>query len=409
MSLDNTPSENLTGSSPLESLEHFLNVTAESYEIISLKVFEEERRLKNLHLQNAQLIPNTPKKTPCSLPVDNAALKYFESTHGLLLSFHNYISERRVSDTSTTSVLQQCCQFVSYLKTTLNTDKKIEIPTLLSDVVLNHPLLFHQYFQYLRDHGLKTSTVLIRLNSIFHLMHWMRMTRTQHFTEFSHVIDRLAIDRNRFTSIESINQRNKTVENLIEKRQWAEGGLPTLQALMVDSFNYFDALVSLTKYQQLTSHQYSWALGFTLATFWVYGVNARAQSIESMTKKHFEEIQQNKFHLSSNFKTSPTYGYQIVSATDVLRIYVKYIRSQRIPEDIDSDEATLFPSYIGTPLSRGEANRKVHSIFEKYGYDISVTKLRDMFSTHVEELKQSGTISQEGDLLFSWLDIINFP
>jgi hypothetical protein len=88
------------------------------------------------------------------------------------------------------------------------------------------------------------------------------------------VIDRLIIDRNRYNAISNIDQKSKTLETLIDKRQWVEGGLPALQAMMVDSFHYFDALVSLTKYQQLTSHQYSWSLGFTLATFWVYGINA---------------------------------------------------------------------------------------------------------------------------------------
>lgn len=371
---------------------------AESYDSISTRVFEEERRLNILLLQNDQLIPKNPKKIPCSLPIDNAAMKYFESSsNGLKISFHTYIVERRDSKISTLALLQQCTQFVSYLKITLKVGNTIQIPDLLVDVVVNHFLLFHQFFQYLRDHGLQTSTILIRLNAIYHLMHWMRLTSTQHFVEFSHIIERLSIDRNRYNAITSRNQKSKTLESLIEKRQWVEGGLPALQALMVDSWNYFDALVSLTKYQQLTSHQYSWALGYTLATFWVYAVNARAKSIELMTKKHFDEIQQNQFHLSSKFKTSSTYGYQIVSAPDILKIYVNHIRKQRIPEDVDSDDATLFPTYNGTPLSKGEVNKKVNSVFKKYGYDICITKLRDMMSTHIEDLHQSGQISETGN------------
>lgn len=393
---ENSPSVSETTPSSSFS-ENSIILTADSYDSISTKVFEEERRLRNLLLQNAQLIPTYPKKTPCSLPIDKASMKYFESNNGLLISFKTYITERRENETGTISLLQQCCQFVAYLKITLKIGNTIEIPDLLVDVVVNHSLLFHQYFQYLRDHGLQTSTILIRLNAIYHLMHWMRMTRTQHFIEFSHIIDRLSIDRNRYNAITSKIQRSKTLESLIEKRQWVEGGLPAIQALMVDSWNYFDALVSLTKYQQLTSHQYSWALGFTLATFWVYSVNARAKSIELMTKKHFNEIQNNQFHLSSNFKTASTYGYQIVSASDILNIYVRYIRSQRIPGDIDSDDATLFPTYKGTPLVKGEVNRKVNSIFATYGYDICVTKLRDMLSTHVEELYTSAQISETGN------------
>jgi hypothetical protein len=128
----------------------------------------------------------------------------------------------------------------------------------------------------------------------------------------------------------------------------------------------------------------------------VYGINARAKCIEAMTKKDLKDIEENQFYLSSNFKTSNTYGYQIVSVTDILQIYVKFIRKQRIPDEIDSDEATLFPTYKGTPLTKGEASKKINLVFVKYGYDLSVTKLRDILSTYIEELHSSGKMTQKG-------------
>ncbi len=372
---------------------------SETYEEIAIKVFEEERRLNNLKSVNLLQIPERTKKSPCSLPINSAAMKFFQTkTQNQSMTFETYIHERRENTTSTQAVLQQCSQLISFLKMKINIDE-MEMRELLNEVVVNHPLLINGYFHFLRESGLKSPTILCRINSTIHLTQWMRLTTTQNSQHLSDILDRLMIDRSRFHAISSIDQKKKTLDNLIEMRQWVEGGLPSLQSLMLDSWPYFDSLVSLTQYQNLRPHQYSWALGFTLATLWVYGVNSRAQSVEKMTLKNFREIEEKNFYLSSQFKTSSTYGYQIVSPTDVLRIYVKYIRKQIIPEEIDSDEACLFPSFAKTPLGRGEASKKIGLIFKTYGYDLCVTKLRDMLSTHVEELFRSGKMSETGKIL----------
>lgn len=371
----------------------------ESYESVSLRVFEEDRRIHLLRNTNSLLIPKKTKKTQCSLPINTEAMKYFKKSSNLIsLSFESYINERRENESSTLVTLQQCSQFISYLEMILK-NKEMSTSQLLLHVAVEHPLLFHQFFQYLRDHGLKCSTILVRVNSLYHLIQWMRMTQSDNFHDLSQVLDRIVIDRNRYHAITSMDQKKKTVETLIENREWVEGGLPTLQSLLLDSWTYFEALVALSKYQKLKNQQYSWALGFTLSTLWVYGVNARASAIEQMTMKDFTEIQEKKFHLSTNFKTSSTYGYQIISPTDVLKIYVKYIRKQIITEDIDSDDAALFPTTQKTPLANGEVSKKINLIFKTYGYNLTVTKLRDIFSTHIEELHQDGKISHPGKLL----------
>ena len=374
-----------------------INEMNEAYDTIATKVFEEERRLNILYQRNIHLIPETKKKTPCSIPINKSAMKYFEKiSNGITLTFAKYINDRRDNQSSTLATLQQCSQFVSYLEMTIE-NKELSTLELLFHAVVHDSLLFHRYFQFLRDSGLKCSTILIRLNSVYHLIQWMRMTQTQHYMELSNITDRLNIERNRYNSIDAIEQKKKTVDYYIETRQWVEGGITSLQNMMLELWPYFDGLVSLTKYQNLSSHQYSWALGFTFSTLWIYGVNARAQSIESMTVKDFKEMEQNGFYLSTNFKTASTYGFQIVSPTDILTIYVKYIRKQVIPQEIDSDEATLFPTFKGTPLAKGEVSRKINSIFKTYGYDLNVTKLRDMLSCHIEDLKVDGKVSTTGE------------
>lgn len=207
--------------------------------------------------------------------------------------------------------------------------------------------------------------------------------------------ERLKIDRKAYQFMDKRYSKQQTLDVLIERREWVPGGMQELMNMMLDSFSYFDALVAFACYQPLTCHQYSWSLGYALASLWVMAYNARVGAIEIMTMKDYRAIENEQFHLASRFKTSTTYSYQIVNTTDVVNLYVKYIRPHVIPPDIDSDEAALFPSWKGTPLAQGEASRKVSNIFKRYGFILSTTRLRDIISTHVEEQFRKDEITKE--------------
>lgn len=207
--------------------------------------------------------------------------------------------------------------------------------------------------------------------------------------------ERLKIDRKTYQFMEKRYHKHQTLDLMIQQKEWVPGGMDELMKMMIDSFSYFDVLVSFSCYQPLSCHQYSWALGYTLASMWVMAYNARIGAIERMTMSDYHAIDKEVFHLANQFKTSNSYSYQIVNTTDVVDLYVKYLRKYVIPDDIDSEEAALFPSWKGTPLSQGEASKKISNIFKRYGYNLSVTRLRAIISTHVEERYQSGNITME--------------
>jgi len=197
--------------------------------------------------------------------------------------------------------------------------------------------------------------------------------------------ERLKLDRKTYQLMDKRFTKKQTLDLLIEQREWVQGGMEELVEMMIDSFSYYDSLVAFSCYQALSCHQYSWALGYALASLWVMAYNARCGAIEIMTLGDYKAIEEEQFHLANQFKTSATYSYQIVNTTDVVALYVKYLRPHVIPPDVDSDEAALFPSWKGTPLAQGEASKKVSNIFRRYGYNLSVTRLRAIISTHLEE------------------------
>ena len=114
-----------------------------------------------------------------------------------------------------------------------------------------------------------------------------------------------------------------------------------------------------------------------------------------MTIGDYKCIENETFYLAGQFKTSKTYSYQIINTTDIIAIFVKYIRKHVIPSEVDSDESVLFPSWKGTPLVQGEASKKVSNIFRRYGYNLTITRLRSIISTHIEERFRQAEITEE--------------
>lgn len=379
------------------------NVETNEASKILMEVLEEERRLRIDSNRNSCLLPDKQKKTQCVFSIDQEANKFLlEGSDSIRMTFRDYISSKRETK-GAEATLQQCGQFFTFIKVnaTIQDIHTFKPYDLLLTVCEQTPTLFNNFFNLLRDSGYKSSTILVRVNALLNLIDWIRMTSNSHFTNLTEVRERLELERRFFTTIASRANKLKTKESLLESREWIDGGIIGAQRLMNDSRRYFDALVKLSAYQRLSSHQYSWCVGYTLASLWVFTLNARGQSVQKMTMKSWNEISTNQLTLSDKFKTANTYQYQIISSTDILKLYVDHIRKSAILPEHDSEEAALFLTYIGTPLSDGEASKKVERIFHRYGYHVTITKLRAMISTHIEDMYHENKLTIEGKLLIT--------
>lgn len=371
--------------------------TSETFQSIVQVVIEEERRLIIEEERNSVLIPKTKRKISCIFTVHQESIDFLsKDSQNNSMSFKKYVANKR-EEKGTMAVLKQCGQFFSYVRRHEKTQDMngMKPDELILAVCEQTPAVFNNYFNILRDQSLKPSTILIHINSLTHLIDWLRMTANSHFSNLTEVRKRLDLERRLSSAIATRANKLKTIERLIATKEWIEDGILGAQRMMRDCWPYFDALIRLSYHQRLSCHQFSWCVGYTLASLWVFAVNARSESIERMTLKSWKEITINQFSLSNKFKTSSTYQYQIIASTDILKLYVNNLRKSAIPPEIDSDESALFPTYGGTPLASGEASRKVEKIFRIYGYHINITTLRDMISTHVEDMFQAGELTKE--------------
>jgi len=378
--------------------------TSESGSVLTMQeimniIEEEESRLHQDICLNESDVPKE-KRGVSSLAEDKEFMKFLKtyrnsSDGGTFLA---YIQERR-HKTCWDSILNHCCQFVTYAKmkgTHANEFQQIRSASLIESIIIQQPVLFHDFLNHLLRSGtLKPGTIQNRIDSLQYLIEWFRCNSSNDiYYKYSNIIERLKEERNRFQSINRKKNRENSIDALIKKRQWVEEGVEGLQNMMLDSWPYFDALVAFSCTMPLNRQRYSWILCYSLASMWCLAVNARVKSIEKLTMKGFKELQKKKFTLSTSFKTCHTYHYQVVYTTDIVNLYVKYVRRQILPEELDSDEAKVFLTYQGNALAQGDVNKKVKKFFERYGYDLTVTKLREIMMTHVEE--SSGELTNEG-------------
>ena len=286
-------------------------------DILSLVEEEESRMRQDLSL-NEGLVPKEKKRGVSSIAEDKDFLKFLKNRNrtGDGGTFLDFIKERR-NQSCWDSILNHCAQFVTYVKVkgvTSNGYQTMDSEQLIETVIVRQPALFHEYLNnLLREGALKPGTIQNRIDSLQYLMEWFRCNSSNEiYYKFSNIIERLKEERNRFQSINRKKSRENSIENMLKKRQWIEDGVEGLQRMMLDSWTYFDALISFSCFMPLNRQRYSWILCYALASMWCLAVNARVKSIEKLTMKGFQELQQKKFHLSTSFKTCTIYHYQVI-------------------------------------------------------------------------------------------------
>jgi hypothetical protein len=287
-----------------------------TFEEIMLIIEEEEKRMELETLLNKDLFPHEKKRGVCPIGQDRQFLKFLreskQSQDGG--TFLQYIQERR-NEKCLDSILGHCAQFVSYVRSKNTRFRALNGFELIEAVCSDQPVLFHDHWNsLLRGGALQPGTIQNRIDSLQYLIEWYRSNCNvgDIYHKSSQIIERLKEERNRFNSINRKKAWGNTIDKLIKKRQWVEEGVPGLQSLMVDSWRYFDALVSLSCFQPLSRVRYSWALSYALASLWCLSVNSRVKSIEQLTMSALEIIGDQNFHLSTSFKTSSTYHYQVI-------------------------------------------------------------------------------------------------
>jgi hypothetical protein len=127
--------------------------------------------------------------------------------------------------------------------------------------------------------------------------------------------------------------------------------------------------------------------------FLLGAIQGRVGALDHLYYHQREELLENKFVMSSQFKTGLQYGLQPVifscSALELFRMYLGFIR----PKCMEGPQDPLFITFSGTRLRVG---RFVTAFYKRVlGLNINTTRIRCIVETESAQLLFTGKINQE--------------
>jgi hypothetical protein len=139
----------------------------------------------------------------------------------------------------------------------------------------------------------------------------------------------------------------------------------------INGFGYFSALIALRQANQtLDSSQHSFCIKYVLTSFYAWADNARPHAVEELLLTDVD-MAVNNVVFSQLFKTSGTYGWQPVTMTVIVYLYIQLIRP-------DTECKYLFVTNTGTKYAQGYVTKAIQSYYTHFGLDITINVFRKL-------------------------------
>ena len=291
---------------------------------------------------------------------------------------------------------------------------------LISAFIIQHSQLLPRYYTHLKETYLFKASTIIDHNENFQvLVHWYAVYRvrkeifavdpSQLYT-INLIIKSMRKTFSRERKVEEVTSTDNTIEGLVKSRKWPVGGLQELSDAVVSQMEWARRLcvkgciISLSIYnlfmqvfmsslftsKSLLVIVYKNILIFK--TFMLGAIQGRVGALDHLFYYQRDELLENKFVMSSQFKTGLQYGLQPVifssSALELFRMYLGFIR----PKCMEGPQDPLFITFSGTRLRVG---RFVTAFYKRIlKLNINTTRIRCIVETESAQLLFDGQISQ---------------
>lgn len=132
----------------------------------------------------------------------------------------------------------------------------------------------------MEDKGYKPTSIKDKLQSVNILLEW-HMSRGSmggdNYEAYEEVQQHLRRESNRNQKADRLLKSKESIDTLTEKGKWVPGGIAELQAMMVEYFDYFDAILAWTiaSGQRPNRNEYAYCVSFVISSLWIYAVNSR--------------------------------------------------------------------------------------------------------------------------------------
>jgi hypothetical protein len=200
-----------------------------------------------------------------------------------------------------------------------------------------------------------------------------------------------------------IMKGTKTMSRLIKERKLPEGGLETMQKIVMDSAKEVFSIDWSIHANNKTTYQ--WFMQVLISAMYCLNVQGRIGGVMHLALEDGNSLIASGRAMSLLFKTQSTYIAQPVTATEVSRglmeLYLRFLRPWALSQSTISYSVVkekngefvdrLFLNSSGKPEANG--GRELSKFFRKFNLNISTNIIRSLFETLTNRKHKLGELS----------------
>jgi hypothetical protein len=274
------------------------------------------------------------------------------------------------------------------------------IVTWMLEVVQHHYNLLPDYSTYLETiMNFRGGSILNNLYDIVTVVRWLAhfkpLTNNDgsplhvNVDSFEFVLRAVAKNYRKQKRFEA-NQHD--METAVANRRLPKDGIKTLIQCVIDDASLFEE--NPNKSNRADKETFQYFVSMMYASFYVLSTQGRIGGFTSIVVKQADDLLQNGYILSKNFKTRSSWIYQPVTISELssrlFRHYITNLRPQISPEVQPND-----PLWVNW---EGQAEDDIGGLITRYfkkklEIHITTTGIRSLVETQAQELLDGGIIS----------------
>ena len=190
-----------------------------------------------------------------------------------------------------------------------------------------------------------------------------------------------------------VQMSDSSVEALIGRRQWPEGGLAQLQQTIRGDMDWVYKMMRTVR-GPTNKAQYNRFMNQLSASMYCFSSQGRIAAIEDLKYPQAGALFEDGVVLSTKFKTKAKFGYQPVTlppdkeSTVLMKAYIAFIR----PKLMMGPNDPLFINYSGTTqfdVSKGLTNY----FSQMLNLHLHTNRMRSIVETEMQDLLEEGSIT----------------
>jgi hypothetical protein len=199
--------------------------------------------------------------------------------------------------------------------------------------------------------------------------------------------------RKRMSKRIKIHMSENSIELLIQRREWPEGGLAQLQSTIRGDMDWVYKMMRHLR-GPTNKAQYNRFMNQLSASIYCFSSQGRISAINDLKYSQAAELFQEGVVLSTKFKTRTKFGYQPVTlppdkeSTVLMKAYVTLVR----PKLLMGLDDPLFINYGGT--AKYDIAKGVRNYFSQtLNLHLHTNRIRSIVETQMQDLLEEGIIT----------------